>query len=383
MDLEAWRHTDHRSFRDSIPGDSVQPQPPPPPLGSSHRQPPPPSSTSDVHEAIDYNKADNRMGPPPPPSSNFDAQLFDPIFGYSSRPDVGLHPPSNGSKPNRPGDNFGANSNSHLSEPRTSVRSESTSDQVPCQHQYSNTRGSVDQLTTELVSPFEEPVWRHGNTLPRPDIVRHLIATYFEKVAKWTFIVIEHDSDDWEPPWSPVVHGMVVLAVRFTQDPRVLEFREQIASAAKNEIYLQAMNHLSLQVLQALALVSVDVLGSNQGVEGWGCISLLTRSAVTADLLREQDSVEPEHHPNVNNQYDTRRTPSALSRMSILQRPADWKEEEARRRLFWLIFALDRYTCTTSAIDTAIPAQDIKRRLPCADSLWRQDVSLNDPFFVR
>jgi hypothetical protein len=210
--------------------------------------------------------------------------------------------------------------------------------------------------------------------LPRDDIVQDLIAIYFDKIAPSTFIIIPRHDEVWEPPWNIVVYGIVAVSLRFSQDNRVLEYRDQIHTAARRYVYLEAMEQLTFDALQALALLSIDVIGSGKGVEGWGCISLLTRSAVTADLLRESgmDNVEAN-----NGQYTsgsgTPRFPSALSKTSILQNPSSWREDEARRRLFWLIFALDRYTCTTTAIETAIPAQDIRRRLPCADDLWKGD----------
>jgi hypothetical protein len=220
------------------------------------------------------------------------------------------------------------------------------------------------------------PIWTPGSTLPRDDIVQDLINIYFERIAPSAFIIIPRRDETWEPPWNIVVHGIVVVSIRFSQDPRVLEMRDQIHAAARHYVYLEAMETLTFEALQALALLSIDVIGSGKGVEGWGCISLLTRSAVTADLLREtgMDNVEAN-----NGQYTsgtgTPRFPSALSKTSILQPPINWKEDEARRRLFWLIFALDRYTCTTTAIETAIPSTDIRRRLPCADELWKGEVS--------
>jgi len=224
---------------------------------------------------------------------------------------------------------------------------------------------------------YDTPIWAPGMALPRDDIVQDLITIYFDKIAPSTFIIIPRNDEIWEPPWNIVVHGIVAVSLRFSQDNRVLEYREQIHTAARRHVYLEAMEQLTFDALQALALLSIDVIGSGKGVEGWGCISLLTRSAVTADLLREAgiDNVEAN-----NGQYTsgsgTPRFPSALSKTSILQSPSSWREDEARRRLFWLIFALDRYTCTTTAIETAIPAQDIRRRLPCADDLWNGEVSL-------
>lgn len=240
------------------------------------------------------------------------------------------------------------------------------------QHRY-----SFQEL--EGMKPFDAPIWVEGMSLPRDDIVRDLIELYYQKVAPSTFIFIKRPDENWDPPWSVVVHGMVVLSLRFTRDERVLEFKEQIYTAAKRYVFLEAMEQTSVETLQALALVSLDVIGSGKGPENWGCLAMLTRSAVTTDLLREtgSDVIESSTTPYTGGGPGTApRIPSVLSKITIIATSGSWKEDEERRRLFWLIFALDRYTCSTTAIDAAIPVQDVRRRLPCADELWRGDVRL-------
>jgi hypothetical protein len=231
-----------------------------------------------------------------------------------------------------------------------------------------------DQISNHDYLPTtyeEEPVWRPGSTLPRDDIVRHLIELYFERIAPSTFFISPDQAETWEPPWNIVVYGIVSLTVRFSDDERIAPFKSEIQEETRKYVYLEMMNRISFEGLQALTLLSIDVIGGGKGIESWGCISLLTRSAVIADLLRESgtDNVEI-----TTGQYNNGRFPSALSKTSILQTPTTWKEDEARRRLFWIIFALDRYTSSATAIDTAIPSADIRRRLPCADDLWRGKV---------
>ena len=122
-------------------------------------------------------------------------------------------------------------------------------------------------------------------------------------------------------------------------------------------------NRHPIASVQALALLAIDLIGSDQGPSSWGILALLARSAVHLGLASEDDQ------PALLS-----RAPSpSLSRTSIIPPAADWAEDESRRRLFWLIFSLDRYACVSTGWDFA--DFDIHRRLPCADEIWAQPVS--------
>ncbi|KAJ9098194.1 hypothetical protein QFC21_004523 [Naganishia friedmannii] len=219
---------------------------------------------------------------------------------------------------------------------------------------------------------YEAPIWTEGASLPRDDIVHDLIRLFFEKVAPWAFILIPRADQVWEPPWDEVAHAMVVISLRFSKDERLIPYKQRIYDAARKHVFIQSMDTTSIETMQALALLALDVIGSGKGPEHWSVLSLLTRAAITMDLLRESDSQQSLESEAVNDaQTGSLRFPSVLSKTKILQPPVMWQDDEARRRLFWLIFVLDRYTCTATAWDNAIPQADIKRRLPCADELWK------------
>jgi hypothetical protein len=224
---------------------------------------------------------------------------------------------------------------------------------------------------------YDPPVWTEGNSMPRNDIVQDLIRLFFAKVAPWTFIIISRPDKIWEPPWDVVAHAMVVVSLRFSTDNRIKPFRDQIYNAARQHVFIQAMDTTTIETMQALALLAIDVIGSGKGPEHWSVLSLLTRAAITMDLLKESDSQQSsDEEAAMAAHAGILRFPSVLSKTKILPPPATWQEDEARRRLFWLIFILDRYTCTATAWENAVPQSDIKRRLPCADDLWRGTVSL-------
>jgi hypothetical protein len=164
------------------------------------------------------------------------------------------------------------------------------------------------------------------------------------------------------------VHAIVVVTLRISTDPRVVASREQYKAAAKQHVVAHAIESTSISSVQALALLALDLIGSEQGPSSWGILALLTRSAVHLGLAVEEDA------SSFAAMVGRAPAPS-LSRTSIIPPAANWHEDESRRRLFWLIFCLDRYACVSTGWDFALPDFDIKRRLPCADDLWARNVS--------
>jgi hypothetical protein len=209
--------------------------------------------------------------------------------------------------------------------------------------------------------------FRDPQVLPPDDVVRDLIALFFTHIHPWAPILAP-SLPSWSPPWSIVVHAIVVVTLRISTDPRVVASREQYKAAAKQHVVAHAIESTSISSVQALALLALDLIGSEQGPSSWGILALLTRSAVHLGLAVEEDA------SSFAAMVGRAPAPS-LSRTSIIPPAANWHEDESRRRLFWLIFCLDRYACVSTGWDFALPDFDIKRRLPCADDLWARNVS--------
>jgi hypothetical protein len=195
--------------------------------------------------------------------------------------------------------------------------------------------------------------------LPADEIVRDLIALYFSTIAPWAPII---RPQTFNPPWNITVYAIVVVTLRLSSDPRIASTKQQLRKAAKSHVISHAIESTSISSVQALALLALDLIGSEQGPSSWGILALLTRSAVHLGLITEDER-------------SGKVPPHSLSRTSIIPPPADWGEDEARRRLFWLIFCLDRYACVSTGWDFALPDFEIKRRLPCSDELWAGSVS--------
>ena len=204
-------------------------------------------------------------------------------------------------------------------------------------------------------SPMSQP---DPDLLPPPDLVRDLIQLFYQNIHPWVPI-FSPTHLQFEQPWSIVVYAIVVVSLRLSTDPRLEGRRERYKRLAKRHVLSHAIESTHLSSVQALVLLSIDLIGSDQQPSSWGILGLLTRSATHLGLTAENAKLC-----------------SNLSPTSILKAPTSWAEEESRRRLFWVIFILDRYSCAATGWNYALPDYDIKRRLPCSDGLWAGQVGL-------
>jgi hypothetical protein len=247
----------------------------------------------------------------------------------------------------------------------------STFDFIPPTSTTFNPNASPSGLST---TSFPDP-----HVLPPPEIVYDLINLFYTHIHPWAPILSPTQPQITGPPFSILVHSIVVVTLRLSNDPRLEGRKETYKRAAKQHVLSHAIESTSISSVQALALLALDLIGSDQGPSSWGILALLTRSAVHLGLTTEDDSQQPQSTAastiGAGGGFSTRPPAPSLSRTSIIPPAADWAEDESRRRLFWLIFALDRYACVSTGWDFALPDFDIKRRLPCADQIWAQNVS--------
>lgn len=211
--------------------------------------------------------------------------------------------------------------------------------------------------------------------LPSDDIVRDLVSLYFRHIHPWAPFLSPADLPH-SAPWDIVVHALVVVTLRYSTDVRLGSNAAQYRQSAKTHVLAHAIESTSLSSVQALALLALDLIGSEQGPSSWGILALLTRSAVHLGLAREDDSAATTLAQGMSTRLGFAAPAPSLSRTSIIPPPANWHEDESRRRLFWTIFCLDRYACVSTGWDFALPDFEIKRRLPCADEIWSRQVSL-------
>ncbi|KAM3487234.1 hypothetical protein MY3957_009482 [Beauveria namnaoensis] len=69
-------------------------------------------------------------------------------------------------------------------------------------------------------------------------------------------------------------------------------------------------------------------------------------------------------------------------RAMVLPEPKDFIEEESRRRLFWMVYLLDRYATIATAFEFALDDREIDRSLPCRDDLWMANRKVETKWFT-
>lgn len=65
----------------------------------------------------------------------------------------------------------------------------------------------------------------------------------------------------------------------------------------------------------------------------------------------------------------------------LVQPSNDWTELEERRRLFWIVFMLDRFCSVTTGWDTSLTSDDVHRRLPADGGYFTREEPVVTPFF--
>jgi len=214
---------------------------------------------------------------------------------------------------------------------------------------------------------------------PPYDLLYGLVDLFFKHIYPWCPILHRQatlnalfgdaslDEDD-----RILLHAIVATTLRFSSDQRLTaEKRKHYHQNSKEKVLLYGIEHSSVKSLQALVILSLDVVGCSNGPPGWNLLALITRSIVNLGLSMENSS------PKVAPQYASIYTLRAI----VLPDPTDWIMEESRRRLFWMIYVLDRYATVATAFEFALDEKEIDRRLPCRDDFFTRNASVDTRWF--
>lgn len=215
--------------------------------------------------------------------------------------------------------------------------------------------------------------------LPPYDLVYALVDLYFKNVNTWCPIL--HRKTTMDSLFGPstlqetdriLLHAIVATTMRYSTDPRLTEERRRnYHNISKQKVLLYGMENSSVRSLQALVILALDLCGSSNGPPGWNIMALITRSVVQLGLAVETTSSMVS--PNFTSIYTLR--------AMILPEPRDFIEEESRRRLFWMIYLLDRYATIATAFEFALDDREIDRSLPCRDDLWMGNRKVETKWF--
>ncbi|KAJ0329889.1 hypothetical protein COL5a_003715 [Colletotrichum fioriniae] len=247
----------------------------------------------------------------------------------------------------------------------------------------------------DLAFPLED-LENITTSLPPPELLEDIINIHFNIIQPWIPILHEtqfrrrvHDPEQL-PRLVVVLHAMVVAALRFVDNSEIrlsaLEV-ERRTSRSRNIVILNALDHLSVENLQALVILAfndvsttknsrIEVLpicianivkiGNGDASKAWSIVGSLTR---TVEYL--QMSIEADHQDKE----------PLLKPLPSIPPPQNWTEEEERRRVFWNIFNLDRFCSVTTGWNTSLTSDDVYRRLPADGGLWHKEESVITPFF--
>ncbi|KAH5332185.1 hypothetical protein HBI23_071760 [Parastagonospora nodorum] len=169
--------------------------------------------------------------------------------------------------------------------------------------------------------------------------------------------------------FSLVLHALVATTLRH-MDPNVLFLdRDQVkrhVKISRSVVEARCIQDVSVESLQALVLVVFDHLNNGQPQRAWPLIGSLTR---TIDYL--QLTTEPSQSQHG----------SLMKPVRLLPPSNDWTELEERRRLFWVVFLLDRFCSISTGWNTSLTAEDVHRRLPADGGYFTREEPVTTPFF--
>ena len=212
------------------------------------------------------------------------------------------------------------------------------------------------------------------NDLPTHDLLYLLVTLYFTHINTWCPIL--HRRSTLDALFGPssldegdraLLHAIVATTLRFSMDDRLTpERRARFYQSSKQKVLLYGLENSSVRALQALVILALDLCGDSNGPPGWNLLAMITRSAVQLGL-----SVEP------TSQLVSPRFLSIYTlRAMVLPESTNFIEDESRRRLFWMIYILDRYATITTAFDFALDEKEIDRKLPCRDDMFMKNMQV-------
>ncbi|KAK4214616.1 fungal-specific transcription factor, partial [Rhypophila decipiens] len=244
--------------------------------------------------------------------------------------------------------------------------------------------GTGTQSTPSAKQSLHSPTVSGGQSqngdqdLPPYDLLYALVDLYFKHINTWCPIL--HRKSTLDSLFGPsmteetdkiLLHAIVATTLRYSTDSRLTdERRRHYHDVAKERVLLYGMENSSVKSLQALVILALDICGNGNGPPGWNIMALITRAVVQLGLAVESNSFTAPNYPSIY-----------TLRAMILPEPRDFIEEESRRRLFWMVYLLDRYATIATAFEFALDDKEIDRTLPCRDDLWIKNQKIETRWF--
>lgn len=250
---------------------------------------------------------------------------------------------------------------------------------VAAQEYYGTNAGATLPSPTVNMAHSQNQTLSSDQDLPPYDLLYALVDLYFKYINTWCPIL--HRKTTLDSLFGPsmieetdkiLLYAIVATTLRYSTDARLTEERRRHYHAvSKQRVLLYGMENSSVKSLQALVILALDLCGDSNGPPGWNIMALITRSVVQLGLAVESSSFTVS--PNFTSIYTLR--------TMILPEPKDFIEEESRRRLFWMVYILDRYATIATAFEFALDDREIDRALPCRDDLWMKNQRVETRWF--
>ncbi|KAJ5356528.1 hypothetical protein N7517_011137 [Penicillium concentricum] len=288
----------------------------------------------------------------------------------SRRADVSTNSPSDGSVKNT--------SHNHLQHDMSMTPVGQLLHAQTTHHDYAGNESSL-KVPVNIYSNQEQSLTDPDLDLPPYDLLYALVDLYFEHINSWCPILHRRTTLDTFFGPSPldeadrmVLYAIVATTLRFSSDNRLNDQnRKRYHDSSKQKVVLYGLENSSVKALQALVILALDLVGSSNGPPGWKLLALITRSVVQLGLAVESKS------SLINPTYPSIYTLRAVT----LSEPDSWIEDESRRRLFWMVYLLDRYSTLATAFNFALDDRDIDRKLPCKDDYFMKNQPVETRWF--
>ncbi|KAL1957073.1 hypothetical protein VTO42DRAFT_6331 [Malbranchea cinnamomea] len=288
---------------------------------------------------------------------------------FQHDPSLASPPDANARSMIQPAIQSGISPTSVLSQPV-----DSTMRQTDYTHNDSSLQMPVS-LYADRGQSFPDP----DNSLPPYDLLYALVDLYFEHINTWCPILHRRTTLDTFFGPNPLeeedrilLYAIVATTLRFSTDPRLNEEnRKRYHDTAKQKVLMYGLDNSSVTALQALVILALDFVGSSNGPPGWKLLALIARSVVQMGLSVEStSSLLPNMFPSIY-----------TLRANVLPDARTWIEDESRRRLFWMVYLLDRYSTVATAFDFALDDKEIERKLPCKEEFFTRNQPVETRWF--
>ena len=232
---------------------------------------------------------------------------------------------------------------------------------------YFGNESSVN-VQPNLSANQEQSLLNSNLDLPPYDLLYASVCLYFEHINPWCPILNRPLTLNTffgplpiEEADRMILYAILAITLRFSSDTRLNEHNRNLYyDSSKQKVLLYGLENCSVKALQALVILALDFVGSSNGPPGRKLLALITRSVDQLGLAVESNSslIAPIH-------------PSVCTFKVVTQSESDsWFEDESRRRLFWGVYLLDRYSTIATTFSFALDDKDIDRKLPCKDKYF-------------